>query len=258
MPDFLSICVWLALTLARSTGFIVVCKSIRSQNSLRKLAGETKDDDIINVEDLNEGLRLFRDYAKRGIKRFMENDLVGAVKDFDRAKAFNSTQPLLQRGMILYLTGNYHDAAEQFYSDIILLEKAKIYKMSDIRLWLSASYNKCGQMDEAIRALDLENYESHGIAEQRPLLNCTLLFYGQRLGLPDMMDMIGQSDNRDFLGLQFFGNFYLGLYYDSVGNAELAKLFMDFPTSSTRYSKQDMWYHLPRRLSTIRGWTDNP
>ena len=224
---------------------------------LAKQSSNIYDDD--NEEDfstIEEGLRYFREYAKRGIKRFRDRDIEGSILDFNRAADANSSQPLIQRGIVLYCAGHYQNASLQLERDIGILEGSKTFKASDLRIWLSASLNKQGRKADAIKALDHSYTSTTGLTEQRFIINSTLSFYAGETSLDDMMNIIGDTDERDVFGFRFFGNFYLGLYYDSVGEADLARVFLSFPRDSTRYPDRDMWYHVPRYLYTLRGWDD--
>ena len=203
-----------------------------------------------------EGLRYFREYAKRGMDRFMQNDLDGSILDFDRAMKSNSSQPLIQRGIALYCAGQYQNASQQLLKDIAILEGSKLFKASDLRIWLSATYNKLGQNENAVKALDHTSLTTTGLIEQRYVINCTMEFYAGEKTIEDMLSIIDDADERDVFGLRFFGNFYLGLYYDSVGDYDLAKTFMSFTRQSNRYPDKDMWYHLPRVLFSVRGWDE--
>eukprot|EP01041_Mallomonas_annulata_P001898 gene1898-3675_t len=206
------------------------------------------DDHDTYLDDVSDGLRYYREYVKRGMQRFMNHDLQGAEADFNMAKEFNNTQPLIQRGIALYCNGKYDAAAEQFGCDIKYLENLKIVKSSDLRLWKSACLRKLGYIEEADNALDLNNIASYGISEGRYLMNNTLNFYAGQRSIEDMLDIVGSGDEKDFLGVRFFGNFYIGLYYHSIGNMDFAKLFLEIPASCDRYSDKDMWYHVPRVL----------
>ena len=65
-----------------------------------------------------------------------------------------------------------------------------------------------------------------------------------------MLLYIGYIDEPkdDFTGRHFYGNFYLGLYYDSINNIELSQTFLHIPCNSMKYKENDMWFHLPRVL----------
>ena len=82
--------------------------------------------------------------------------------------------------------------------------------------------------------------------------------------------MVGSADAEDRLGYRFYGNFFLALYYDSIGKVDrlwlrnlsrlcvgeqdMAQTFLAFPCTSKRYPPTDMWYHVPRALAKLRGW----
>jgi len=215
--------------------------------------GQYKDHEI-DIENLDDGLRYYREYVKRGMKRFMARDLVGAETDFNRAREFNNSQPLMQRGVVLYINGKYEEAEMQFKEDTEKIENLKLLKASDFRIWWAASLYKCGKKENAVRALDLRNEQSHTLREDKYLMNNTLHFYGQERSLDDMMTIVGNVDEKDMMGHSFFGNFYLGLYFDSIGDSDMAKLFMEIPYHSKRYSQSDMWYHLPRVFFETRKW----
>jgi hypothetical protein len=215
------------------------------------------DDNEEDFSTVEEGLRYFREYAKRGLKRFRDRDIVGCLSDFDRAANANSSQPLVQRGIALYCAGHFQNASLQLERDIAIIEGSKTFKASDLRIWLSASLNKLGRKEDAVKALDHSYLATSGLAEQRFIINCTLSFYAGEMPLDDLLGIIGETDERDVFGFRFFGNFYLGLYYDSIGEFDLARVFLSFPKDSNRYPDRDMWYHVPRYLYTLRGWDDN-
>lgn len=72
---------------------------------------------------------------------------------FDEASSVDPLQPLMQRGILLYCSERYEEASKQLAKDIFILEKARIFKASDLRLWYSASCNKLGLPEEAKKAL---------------------------------------------------------------------------------------------------------
>jgi hypothetical protein len=67
-----------------------------------------------------------------------------------------------------------------------------------------------------------------------------------------MLEYIGGADEKDFEGRRFYGNFYLGLYFDSLRNLELCEGFLQYPKESKKYRSHDMWFHLPRVLYARR------
>jgi len=197
-------------------------------------------------------LRKFRACTKLGIELFQAGDLEGAIREFDSAVSSNSTQPLVQRGITLYCLGRYEEAATQLKRDVERIESSKTYKASDLRLWLSACMNRLGKSDLAKAVLDLNAYATEGntLTDSNFLMKNLLLFFGGQQTLEDLLEVIGGSceekESRSGPGAIFYGNFYLGLYFDAIGEVDLAKAFLEIPASSTKYSRNDMWYHLPR------------
>jgi len=211
-------------------------------------------DDYEESIGMEYGLRYYREYAKRGIKRFMERNLQGALDDFDRAMQSNDSQPLMQRGITLYLLDRYAEAASQLQRDVELIEKPKVSKASDLRLWLCACLNKLGQLEEARAVLEVLELPPSGLIENRFLMNATLEFYAGQKSLEDMLEIIGATDEKDTFGTRFYGNFYLALYHDSINEYGLAQAFLAFPCNSKKYSQKDMWFHLPRAFADQRKW----
>lgn len=215
------------------------------------------EDDNEKLNDVGQSLQYFREYVKRAINRFQNGDLENALKDMDRAKAMNTTQILPQRGIMLYINSNYSEAIIQLLNDISKFEEMKLYKASELRIWCSACYNKLNQSDNAIRILDLDHQCGIPTITQSILINNTLSFYAQTLSLEDLLEQIGQVDEKDIYGLRYYGNFYLGLYYDSINEPGLSQAFLMIPNESNRYDKRDMWYHVPRMLYKRRFLFDN-
>ena len=205
-----------------------------------------------NFAGLSNSLGKFRNSAKQGLQLFQDGDLGGALREFDTALSFNSSQPLAQRGITLYCLGQYEDAAAQLKQDVERIEGSKLYKASDLRLWLSACFNHLGNAKASKNALDLDSYssEANAVADTNRLMENLLLFFGKEKGLDDLLEEIGSVDTgkSEVHGPLFYGNFYLGLFYESTGEMELAKAFLEIPANSGKYSKNDMWYHVPRYI----------
>ena len=65
------------------------------------------------------------------------------------------------------------------------------------------------------------------------------------------------NPDRDPSGQHFFGNFYVGLYFDSINNMGMSQAFLSICNDSRRYKENDMWYHIPRFLYKERFLDDN-
>ena len=205
------------------------------------------------MDRMASGLKQYREYAKSGLNKIVnDNNIEGAIEDFKMALSKNSSQPLQQLGILYYCIGRYEEAEQQLLSDITIMEQSKLFKASDLRLWRSAALNKLNKPREAYLALD-HTYLS-GIPESRPIMNMTLNFYAQKLPLEYMMDIVNNMNVQDFSGVRFFTNFYIGLYYDSISNEELATAFLSIIQQSNKYPPKDMWYHVPRILYHHRGY----
>eukprot|EP01039_Chlorochromonas_danica_P004433 gene4433-4857_t len=206
---------------------------------------------------LPSGLQAFKHHSIAGMKEFQKGNLTNALYHFDLAVAGNSSQALPQRGIALYITNRFEEAATQLTHDVNILEAPRMCKASELRTWLSATYYKLNKTEEAIHALDLNNTLGFSLIYNGELMNKTHAFFGGEMALEDILERIGTSNERDISGWAFYGNFYLGLYFDAVYQSEMARVFLSFPRASTRYRPSDMWYHVPRALYKSRFGEDD-
>lgn len=95
---------------------------------------------------------------KGGIREFQLGNFTSAAALFDEAAGLQLNQPIVQRGVTLYLLGRYDDALTQLMTDTERLEKLKLFKASDLRLWMSACCNKLKLQDYAIQVLGFFPY----------------------------------------------------------------------------------------------------
>lgn len=195
---------------------------------------------------------LFREYVREGIQKLLDGDVIGSVTAWDNAARCNSSQPLQQRGIVLYCVGRFDCAEQQLKEDIRKFEIMKVSKASELRIWRSAALNKLGRFEEAKKVLDVNNLAGISVASQSKFVNATLSFFYGETPVEDMISITGNPAEKDLSGNYFYGNFFLGLYFDSIGESSLAEAFLAIPNESTRYSKKDMWYHIPRLLVTNR------
>lgn len=224
-------------------GLNVINKALNSKTCLfeKEVRFDFDTKDVSLKESGSTSLRDFREHAGRGIQLFKTGNLIEAINSFEFASVANSSQPLAQLGICYYCNKQFDKAATQLAKDVKKIEASKQFKASDLRLWLSASLNQLSKNDDAYYALDLNNVNVPGIIEERLLMNYTLNFYGQKFAIEDMLEFIGLADERDFEGRRFYGNFYLGLYFDSMKNADLSEAFLQFPSTSRKYHHNDMW-----------------
>ncbi len=227
-------------------------------DKIPKISAKEFDMKEVAVQEVPEdNMRRFYEIAQFGLQLFKDGDLTGAISTLQQAANVNSTQPLGQLGILLYLNEEYQEASEQLNRDVKKIEARKLMKATEFRLWQCAALMQLKQTKDAILALDLNGWNTPGIFEDRLLMNRTLHFFGGDASIEELLSIIGSADERDFSGRSFFGNFYLALYHDSVGNKELAKAFLSFPAESNKYPSNDMWHHLPRMFYRRRfpdGW----
>jgi tetratricopeptide (TPR) repeat protein len=156
----------------------------------------------VDVDDdaalLEENLRYYNEYMKRGLKRIQERNIQGALKDFTRAIKYSSEQPAIQLGVLRYCLGDYEGAVLQLKNDITILEKKKICKASELRLFCSASYNKMNQREQAIEILDNSGFAE--LKESRRFMKMFLDFYSEELPLNEILTDMTQTDEKDSTG----------------------------------------------------------
>ena len=105
--------------------------------------------------------------------------------------------------------------------------------------------------------MDVDNDDPSGMVEDKYLMVQLLNFYADKKTLEETMESIGLVENtdiKDLIKTSFYGNFYLGLYFDATENEYFAPTFMSMCASSEKYPSNDMWYHLPRVFMKERGW----
>ena len=202
-------------------------------------------------------LMKYRKSVEKGMNSFKAGNLLESLEYFDNAALVNSTQPLAQRSFALYIAERYSDAIDQLEKDIKLIEDMKLFKATDLRLLLSACYYKLNQKENAILSLDIEKEDSNddSLLEQRSMWKSLLsLYHDDDDSLINLMDMIGSYGENQLNSGIFYGNFYIGLYFDSINDIHMATAFLEIPRESTRFKQDDMWYHLPRLLCQYRKY----
>lgn len=209
----------------------------------------TEKEELLNdVSDLGDNTKNFFESAKRGLSNFRQGRYRECLNDLNIAAGSNISQPLPQRGILLYCFEDYENSALQLQRDVNLLESSKFFKATELRLWLFAALKKLGKNVEAVAALDLDNKARIPLQYQGSLMNSTILFYHGDKSIEDMLELIGHTDEDDRSGIRYYGNFFLGLYFDAIGEEGFARAFLALPNESDRYKSGEMWYHLPRVL----------
>jgi len=207
---------------------------------------------------LNNKLKKFQEYMREGMGAFMAGDVDSALLSFEGARNFNSAQPMMQRSIALYCNGDYAEAECQLEQDIEYMEKMGLSKATDMRLWRAACLLKLGRgSDEVEEVLDPDDLDPRSLVESRVLFKALLRLYtcrDEEATLTQVVEMIGNCGEESLGGAVFYGNFYVGLFLDAVGNRDMAAAFFQVPRESNRFPNEDMWYHLPRILCDKLGY----
>ena len=132
-----------------------------------------REEEIIPKGVEGDNVSLFREHGMKGMRCFKENNLFETLNHFEKAFEANQKgkpQPFSQRGIILYIAGRFEEAERQLRQDIDILEKAKITKASDLRLWRFACLHRLGKGEDAIACLDYDNEDPSGLVEDKFLM----------------------------------------------------------------------------------------
>lgn len=204
------------------------------------------DQDYQEGQQLEDSMRTFRDEARKGIEYVTTGRVDDALLAFDRANRANSSQALPQRGILLYCVGDFENAQAQLGADITILEKPKFQKIIELRIWRSACLFRLGRREEALNVLDIANTINLPCDKHSLVMNYTAQFFAGERPIEDILEFFGNEDEKDVMGRRYYGNMYLGLYFDAMGEKDLAQAFLAIPAQSSRYGETDMWYHIPR------------
>ncbi|MBL8890682.1 MAG: PQQ-binding-like beta-propeller repeat protein [Planctomycetaceae bacterium] len=188
-------------------------------------------------------------YYQRGCLKCWMGDFQGSVDDFDRyiSRRPEVEQRLWERGISQYLVGQYQAGAKQF-------ELYQTYHDNDVEnsVWRYLCQVKVDGKEVAKQQLlPIRN------DPRVPLMDIYRLFQGQG-SVDDVLAAISAGDPQEseLASRRFYGHYYLGLYFDSLGDREQAikhvKLALEVPAESPRVSRY-MWDVAKVHLKSIEG-----
>lgn len=188
-------------------------------------------------------------YYQRGCLKCWMGDFQGSVTDFDKYVSLRPEveQRLWERGISQYLVGQYEAGAKQF-------ELYQTYRDNDVEnsVWRYLCQVKIdGQAVAKQQLLPIRN------DTRIPLMDIYRLFQGQA-SVEDVLAAISQGEpaEPELASRRFYGHYYLGLYFDSLGEREQAikhvKLALEVPAESPRVSRY-MWDVAKVHLKSIQG-----
>ena len=157
-----------------------------------------------------------RQLVQRGMRHFLDGEVEESVDDFDSALQLDASYKprLWQRGLSLYYTESYAEAAEQFRCDVQ-------YNPNDTEeaLWTYLSEAQSVGPEDA-RKMFLEVG-----TDPRPLLRTVYDVYrSEETKNPDEILEVARRTNSPHD--EFYANLYVALWYESVGKESMAKEFM--------------------------------
>ncbi|CAM9580823.1 unnamed protein product [Discosporangium mesarthrocarpum] len=79
------------------------------------------------------------------------------------------------------------------------------------------------------------------------------LFRGRALP-KDIEDLMAGITGFDILGTRFYGQFFLGLWYDACGEEAKSRVCIEEASLSTYANPDDLWHHIPKIHQKARGW----
>ncbi|XP_052143345.1 uncharacterized protein LOC127762849 isoform X2 [Oryza glaberrima] len=148
--------------------------------------------------------------VRRGMQLFRQGDVAGSVAEFDRAIELDQRQKqyLWQRGLSLYYMDRFEEGAEQFRLDV-----AANPNDTEESIWCFLCEAQLYGVDEARKRFFQVGLDSRSVMRE-----AYALFKDG--GDPEKLASNFSSGSE---GEIFYSSLYIGLYYESQKNAELAK-----------------------------------
>ncbi|MCC6389345.1 MAG: hypothetical protein IT167_01985 [Bryobacterales bacterium] len=157
-----------------------------------------------------------RDLVERGMDRFVRGEIAASVKDFDEAARLEpaAAPQLWQRGIALYYLGRFEEGRRQF-------ESHRAVNPNDVEnaAWWYLCMARLGKREEARGKL-----LPVGPDDRVPMMELYALYSGHGSEKDVLQAMnAGTPSFQDKRFRAFYGYFYLGLYWETEGNAAKAR-----------------------------------
>lgn len=164
---------------------------------------------------IDEPLESVGAYVERGMQRFVDNNIAGSIRDFDKAVQLNpGIEPRLwQRGISYYYAGEFTKGVKQF-------EIHRTVNPHDVE---NATWHFiCVAKTEGIDAARKKLIEIDTKRDRRVPLKEVYEYYAGRAKADDVLVAAKDAGPR----AQMYAHLYLGLYAEATGDAEAAKKHM--------------------------------
>jgi len=161
----------------------------------------------------------WRAYLQRGELRFRAGKISDSLVDFDKSLELNPAMAasFWQRGMTLYYAGNFQAGREQF-------ELHRTVNSSDVEnpFWHFLCVAKMEGVESAQKKILPCGYDGRA-----PLMDILQLIRGTKT-FDEVAHIVGAIDKESKQKSydRFYGNYYLGLYLDALGEKERAEVFL--------------------------------
>lgn len=161
----------------------------------------------------------WRAYLQRGELRFRAGKITDSLIDFDKSLELNPAMAasFWQRGLSLYYAGKFQAGREQF-------ELHRTVNSSDVEnpFWHFLCVAKLEGVDSAQKKILPCGYDG-----RPPLMDILELIRGTKTfdEVAQIVEAIDKKSDENSYD-RFYGNYYLGLYLDALGQKERAEVFL--------------------------------
>lgn len=182
-------------------------------------------------------------YVRRGMSHFKQGNIHESIQDFDRAEFLDPqlTPYLWQRGLSYYYADRYAEGAKQFEIDLTV-------NAQDVEetVW---RYLCMAQVEDGNAARQALLPVRH---DPRPVMRSIYDLYAGQL-VPDQVLQTGRQMGS---AGKFYSLLYVGLYYESAREEDLARLYIGqaVQTFQTDYRRDDYMGSLAIVHQRLRGW----
>lgn len=182
-------------------------------------------------------------YVRRGMSYFRQGNIHESIQDFDRAESLDPqlTPYLWQRGLSYYYADRYAEGAKQFEIDLTV-------NAQDVEetVW---RYLCMAQVQDGNAARQSLLPVRH---DPRPVMRSIYDLYAGQL----MPDQVLQTGRQMGSAGKFYSLLYVGLYYESAREEDLARLYIGqaVQTLQTDYRRDDYMGSLAIVHQRLRGW----
>lgn len=182
-----------------------------------------------------------RTLTRRGMAKFIQNDVQGSLDDFDAVLSIDKGQSpfLWQRGLSLYYLERYAEGAKQFRDDVAVNPND-----TEESIWAFMCEAKMSNAEQAQKTMLKVGVDS------RPYMRAA---YDLFRGAGSLAEL--EASGKASPGAQFYSLLYIGLYNEALGEEAKAREAM-IAATKTVYGAQsgDYMAALAAVHCKQRGW----